>query len=46
MMVAFASATRELGASCGAPRAANLAVSEERGRIARDLHDLLGHTLS
>jgi two-component system sensor histidine kinase DesK len=46
-MVAFASATRANWELRAARRElANLAVSEERGRIARDLHDLLGHTLS
>ena len=37
-------ANRELRAARG--ELARLAVSEERLRIARDLHDLLGHTLS
>jgi two-component system, NarL family, sensor histidine kinase DesK len=46
-MVAFASATRANRELRAARRElANLAVSEERVRIARDLHDLLGHTLS
>jgi two-component system sensor histidine kinase DesK len=46
-MVAFASATRANRELHAARRElANRAVSEERLRIARDLHDLLGHTLS
>jgi two-component system, NarL family, sensor histidine kinase DesK len=47
MMAAFArkiQANRELEAA--REELARLAVSEERLRIARDLHDLLGHTLS
>lgn len=47
MMVAFArkiQANRELEAA--REELARLAVAEERLRIARDLHDLLGHTLS
>jgi two-component system, NarL family, sensor histidine kinase DesK len=46
-MVAFASATRANRELHEARRElANRAVSEERLRIARDLHDLFGHTLS
>jgi two-component system, NarL family, sensor histidine kinase DesK len=46
-MVALASATRANWELRAARRElANQAVSEERLRIARDLHDLLGHTLS
>jgi two-component system, NarL family, sensor histidine kinase DesK len=46
-MVAFASSTRANQELRAARRElANRAVSEERLRIARDLHDLLGHTLS
>jgi signal transduction histidine kinase len=47
MMIAFArkiAANRELHAA--REELAELAVSEERLRIARDLHDLLGHSLS
>jgi two-component system, NarL family, sensor histidine kinase DesK len=47
MMAAFGNAvrtTRELRAA--REELARAAVSEERLRIARDLHDLLGHTLS
>jgi two-component system sensor histidine kinase DesK len=46
-MVALASATRANWELRAARRELeNLAVTEERVRIARDLHDLLGHTLS
>ena len=47
LMIAFGNAVRtnrELREARG--ELARLAVSEERVRIARDLHDLLGHTLS
>jgi two-component system, NarL family, sensor histidine kinase DesK len=41
---AFGRANRELRAARG--ELADLAVAEERSRIARDLHDTLGHSLS
>jgi two-component system sensor histidine kinase DesK len=47
LMMAFARiarGNRELRAARG--QVARLAVSEERARIARDVHDLLGHSLS
>jgi two-component system, NarL family, sensor histidine kinase DesK len=47
MMAAFGNAIRTNRELRGArEELARLAVSEERLRIARDLHDLLGHTLS